>query len=289
MSTEQSINGDTTQYPPLPEQFGLLDIFVTLAENFKLLFLVPLVAGLLALGLGFVLPKTFESIAILNADQSTASLMTTATVLDPVAEELGLNKSGSIEEARRWLREKIKISVGRTDKSLTLTVSASTPQQAQTIAEAMLQKTYVQSRPKASELNRLKIQLKDAQVRIKNAEEASGTLLKRMESNGAGNSGMESARGYAELLNVAAAAQTQALTLETQIEGVNEAQLIQAPTLPEKASKPKKALLALSVTFAVELVLLMFIFLRQSLRNTANNELAKYKLTRIRRALKLFK
>lgn len=287
MSLEQSINADTASYPPQPEEISLLDIFVTLAENFKLLFFVPLLAGLLALGLSFALPKTFDSIAILNADPAISSLMTTATVLDPIAVELGLSKDESSEEARRWLRERIKVAVGRTDKLLTLTVSAPTPQQAQMIAEAVLQKTYVQSRPKANDLTRLETQLKDAQVRINNAEDAAGTLLKRMESNGAGNSGMESARGYAELLSVAAAAQTQVLTLEAQIEGVTTARLIQTPTLPQTASKPKKALLSISAALAVGLVLLLFVFVRQSLRTAVRDSDTAGKMARIRRALTL--
>lgn len=286
MSIEQSLNVDTAPNPPQPEEFGLLDIFVTLAENFKLLFFVPLLVGLLALALTFTLPKTFESVAILNADQAIASLMTTATVLDPVAAEMGLTKDESIEEARRWLREKIKVAVGRTDKLLTLTVSASSPQQAQSIAEAVLQKTYIQSRPKASELIRLQTQLKDTQVRIKNAEDAADTLLKRMDSNGA-SSGTESARGYAELLNVAAAAQTQRLTLEGRLEGLTEAQLVQNPTLPQKASKPKKALVGIGVTLATGIILLIFVFIRNDFRSTEVNAEAKEKIARIKRSFSM--
>ena len=286
MSIEQSLNVDTAPNPPQPEEFGLLDIFVTLAENFKLLFFVPLLVGLLALALTFTLPKTFESVAILNADQAIASLMTTATVLDPVAAEMGLTKDESIEEARRWLREKIKVAVGRTDKLLTLTVSASSPQQAQSIAEAVLQKTYIQSRPKASELIRLQTQLKDTQVRIKNAEDAADTLLKRMDSNGA-SSGTESARGYAELLNVAAAAQTQKIALEGRLEGLTDAQLIQNPTLPQKASKPKKALMGIGATLATGVVLLLFVFIRNGFRSAEINVEAKEKIARIRRSFSM--
>lgn len=286
MSLEQSINADTASYPPQPEEISLLDIFVTLAENFKLLFFVPLLAGLLALGLSFALPKTFDSIAILSADPAIASLMTTATVLDPVAAELGIAKDESIEEARRGLREKIKVAVGRTDKLLTLTVSAPSPQQAQAIAEAVLQKTYVQSRPKASELTRLRTQLKDTQIRIKNAEYAADTLLKRIESNGASN-GTESARGYAELLNVAAAAQTQKIELEGRLEGLTNAQLIQNPTLPQKASKPKKALMGIGATLATGVVLLLFVFIRNGFRNAEINVEAKEKITRIRRSFSM--
>ena len=133
---------EETQSPANPgtligqDEVGLLDILLTLAENAKLLIVGPLFVGLGALGIGYMLPQTFESIAVLQAEQATASLMTTAAVLDPVVTKLGLAKDASVEEARSGLRQSVKASVGRNDKLLTLTVSGSTPQQAQAKANA---------------------------------------------------------------------------------------------------------------------------------------------------------
>ena len=283
---EQPLQVNETIQPVQQEEIDLLDILVTLAENIKLLILGPLFVGICALGIAYIVPQTFESIAVLKAEQATASLMTTASVLDPVAADLGLTKVDSAEEARKLLREQIKVSVGRNDKLLTLTVSAPAPQQAQAIANAVLQQTYVQSRPKGSDLTRLEIQLKDAKARTKSAEDAAGALLKRMESNGAAGS-TEWARGYAELLNVAAAAQNQVAALQAQLEGLTDAQLIQAPTLPEKASKPKKGLIAIGATLAAGLALMLFVFVRQAVRGAAKDAGAASKMARIRRALAL--
>ena len=283
---EQPLQVNETIQPVQQEEIDLLDILVTLAENIKLLILGPLFVGICALGIAYIVPQTFESIAVLKAEQATASLMTTASVLDPVAADLGLTKVDSAEEARKLLREQIKVSVGRNDKLLTLTVSAPAPQQAQAIANAVLQQTYVQSRPKGSDLTRLEIQLKDAKARTKSAEDAAGALLKRMESNGAASS-TEWARGYAELLNVAAAAQNQVAALQAQLEGLTDAQLIQAPTLPQKASKPKKGLIAIGATLAAGLALMLFVFVRQAVRGAAKDAGAASKMARIRRALAL--
>lgn len=283
---EQPLQVNETIQPVQQEEIDLLDILVTLAENIKLLILGPLFVGICALGIAYIVPQTFESIAVLKAEQATASLMTTASVLDPVAADLGLTKVDSAEEARKLLREQIKVSVGRNDKLLTLTVSAPAPQQAQAIANAVLQQTYVQSRPKGSDLTRLETQLKDAKARTKSAEDAAGALLKRMESNGAASS-TEWARGYAELLNVAAAAQNQVAAVQTQLEGLTDAQLIQAPTLPQKASKPKKGLIAIGATMAAGLALMLFVFVRQAVRGAAKEAGAASKMARIRRALAL--
>ena len=280
---EQPLQVNETIQPVQQEEIDLLDILVTLAENIKLLILGPLFVGICALGIAYIVPQTFESIAVLKAEQATASLMTTAAVLNPVAAELGLTQEDSPEEARRRLREQIKVAVGRNDKLLTLTVSAPTPHQAQSIADALLRETYLQSRPKASELARLEVQLKGAEARIKNA---AGALLKRMELSGAAG-GAELARGYGELLTVAAAAQKQVAELQILLDGVTDAQLVQAPTLPQKASKPKKGLIAIGATLAAGLALMLFVFVRQAVRGAAKDADAASKLARIRRALAL--
>lgn len=270
------------------EQIGLLDLLVTLAENVKLLIIGPLAVGLCALGISFVVPQTFDSVAVLQAEQATASLITTAAVLDPVITTLGLTKEDTVEDARRTLREHIKVAVGRNDKLLTLTVSARTPQQAQATANAVLQQTYLQSSPKGSVRKRLEVQLIEAQGRLQNAENAAAGLLKRLDSPAANTAtGTELARGYADLLSAAGAAQNQVSALETQLEGLSEALLVQAPTLPQKASQPKKALLAIGATLATGLLLLLFVFMRQALRNTAADAQTAGKLARIRRSLGL--
>lgn len=268
---------------------GLLDLLVTLAENARLLIIGPLLAGLCALGLGFVLPPTYQSVAVLQAEQATASLMTTAAVLDPVAAGLGLDKEEGVEEARRTLRDDIRVTVGRNDKLLTLTVLGRTPEQAQATARALLEQTYLQSRPKGSVAKRLEVQLAEAQERLKNAENAAGSLLKRLETpaGSTSNGSYELARGYADLLTAAAAAQKQLAEFETQLEGMSDALLVQAPTLPQKASQPKKSLLAIGVLLGTGLLLLLFIFVRQALRTTVADADAATKLARIRRALGL--
>ena len=267
-------------------EVGLLDVLVTLAENVKLLVTGSLLAGLCALGIGFMLPQTYQSVAVLQAEQPTASLMVTAVVLDPVIEALGLAKDETLEAARIKLRERIKAAIGRNDKLMTLTVSGPTPQQAQDTASALIYQTYQQSRPKGSVRTRLEAQLAEARLRLKNAQGAATSLLKQLEKSGAGTGG-EVARGYADLLGATGTAQGQISKLETELEGLTDAQLVQFPTLPQKASQPKKGLIAIGATLAAGLALLLFIFTRQALRNTTGNEKSSAKLLRIRKSLGL--
>lgn len=273
--------------PAAIEELGLLDMLVVLAENLRLIIVFPLAVGILSLGISYFLPQKFQSVAVLQADQGTASLMTTAPVLDPVIRELGLDKQDTFEESRFELRDHIKAVVGRTDKLLTLTVSARTSSQAQAIANALIQKTFEESRPKANVLMRLQIQLNEARARLKNAQDASVGVLKRLESSGSTATGVELAKGYADLLGATGAAQSQVSVLEAQIEGLSAAQVVQLPTLPERATQPRKGLIAIGTTLAAGLVMLLFVFLRHAFRKSIISENTSAKLMRIRKSVGL--
>ena len=269
-------------------EVGLLDLLVTFAENVRLLVVGPLVVGLCALIVSFLLPQTFQSVAVLQADQTTASLMATTSVLDPVIASLGLAKDDTVEEARTKLRERIKANVGRVDKLLTLTVTDRTALQAQAIAKALLQQTYQESRPKGSARVRIGVQLEEARVRLKNAQDASAGVLKRLESNSSGVAvGVELARGYAELLGATGTAQGQVSLLEAQLEGLTDAQLVQAPTVAQKPSQPKKGLIAIGATLATGLALLLFVFMRQAFLNITPSETTSAKVLRIRNSFRM--
>ena len=272
-------------------QGSFLDVLVTVTENVRLIVVGALAAGLLALGISFVLPETFQSESVLQAEQSTASLMLTAAVLDPVIASFGLASDTTLENARINLRKKIKTTIGRTDKLLTITVSARSAQQAQAIATALIQRTFQEGRPKGSLRLRLETQLDEARIRFRNAQNVGDSLRQRLESNGKlgtnSISNSEMARGYAELLGATSAAQSQIVLLESQLEGLSDAQVVQPPTLAQQPSEPKKGLIAVGTTLIAGLVLLVFVFMRHILRKTAFNETDSAKLLRVRKALRL--
>ncbi len=88
-STKISTEINNTSENSMLEKFTLLDILLVIAENLRMLVFGPLIAGLIAFLCVTLLPKTYVSTAILKAEQVTASLMNSASVLDPVASNLG--------------------------------------------------------------------------------------------------------------------------------------------------------------------------------------------------------
>jgi capsular polysaccharide biosynthesis protein len=268
------------QTPNFPEystedEISLLDILQVVADNLRLLVIGPFLAGLLALAGASFWPKTYESTAILRADQTTASVMLSAAVLDPIARNMGYATTMSTDEARVKLAQQIKASINAKDKLLTLTVQANSPQVAQALAQAVLQQTYSQSQPRDSEKLRLQKQLVQAQAREKEATQTAQLLARKLdEAGGAGAS--EVAQGYAQMIGVVKDSQNIQAEIEQKLQGLDASALVQDPTLPTKHVTPKLNLICIMTALTTGFALLLFVFIRQALRKASqDNEYAQ--------------
>jgi capsular polysaccharide biosynthesis protein len=260
---------DISHYPE-EDEISLLDLLQTLVENLRLLVIGPLVVGVLALGGASFWPKTYESTAVLKADQTTASIIQSATVVDPIAVSLGYTTEMSVDEAHLKLKEQIKVSVNAKDKLLTLTAQASTPQAAQALTQAILTQTYLQIRPRGSEKLRLEKQLAQAQSREQQGREAADRLTIKLDK-ASGEQSLSVAQGYAQLMGVVKEAQNTQIELERQLQGLDASVLVQEATLPSKHVAPKRSLTAVIATLATGFALLLFVFVRQAVRNAGQN------------------
>jgi uncharacterized protein involved in exopolysaccharide biosynthesis len=274
-----------TDIPQFPEEddISLLDLLQTMAENLRLLVIGPIVVGLLALAGASLWPKTYESTAILKAEQVTASLMLSAAVLDPIAANLGYTPKLNQDEARDKLKSEIKASFNAKDKLLTLTTQADTPQAAQALAKAVLQQTYAQSQPRDSEKLRLQKQMAQAQAREKEATQTAQLLGRKMDG-GATAGASEVAQGYAQMVGVVKESQAAQLDIERQLQGLDDSALLQEATLPTKHTAPKRGLVTIMATLAAGFALLLFVFIRQALRNASQDAESAQKISAIQAA-----
>jgi LPS O-antigen subunit length determinant protein (WzzB/FepE family) len=276
-----------TETPQLPEdnEISLLDLLQTIAENLRLLVIGPIVVGLLALAGASLWPKTYESTAILKAEQVTASLMLSAAVLDPIAANLGYTHKLNQDEARDKLKSEIKASFNAKDKLLTLTTQGDTPQAAQALAKAVLQQTYAQSQPRDSEKLRLQKQLAQAQAREKEANQTAVLLAGKMEKSG-GEVSFQVAQGYAQMIGVVKESQATQLDIERQLQGLDDSALLQEATLPTKHTAPKRGIIAIMSVLAAGFALLLFVFIRQALRSASQNEESAQKINTLQASLR---
>jgi uncharacterized protein involved in exopolysaccharide biosynthesis len=267
----------TPNFPEYPteDEISLLDILQVVVDNLRLLVIGPMLAGLLALAVAWVWPKTYESTAILKADQTTASVMLSAAVLDPIARNMGYATTMSTDEARMKLARQVKASINAKDKLLTLTTQADTPQAAQALAQAVLQQTFTQSQPRDSEKLRLEKQLAQAKAREAEAMQAMQLLVKKLDA-ASGNGAPDLAQGYAQMMGVVKESQAAQFDIERQLQSLDTSALVQQPILPTKPVAPKMWLVAVLVTLASGFLLLIFVFSRQTIHNVSkNSDLAK--------------
>jgi len=270
MNTDPSPNA-----PADDDEISLLDLALTVAENLRLLIIGPIAAGLVALGVSSFLPKTFESVAILNfADQpeKVASLTTSAAVLDPVAEQLGLTKSATKDAARAVLLGRISMAVGSKDGLLTLTTKGKSGEAAQALANAVLAQLFVAVAPKGQDVIDLEKSLALARSLYANNQlviERSSALMGAAKSENAVNAGLQ---GYAALIAVQQSLAIQIANHERSLRGLSDANLNQPPILPTQHVAPKRSLISVLAALATGFALLLFVFIRKALANAAVGE-----------------
>ena len=272
---------------PAEDEISLLDLLQTIVNNLRLLVIGPILTGLLALVGAAYWPKTYESTAILKAEQSHATQMLAASVLDPIAAKLGYTAQLQTDEARAKIKNQVKASFNAKDKLLTLTTQANTPQAAQTLAKEVLVQTYLQSQPRDNEKLRLQKQLAQAQEREKEANltaQLFKTKLSLAGTTAGSTAASEVAQGYAQMIAVVKESQISQLDTEKLLQGLDASALVQEATLATRQINPRRGLVATITTLATGFALLLFVFVRQALRNASQNDESAEKIKAIKSA-----
>lgn len=259
------------------EPFTLIDLLLVIVENLRLLVIGPVVVGLIVFLITSIWPKTYESTAILKAEQITASIIDSAAVLDPIAKSLGYTPAMPLEDARLKLKEQIQGRFSPKDKLITVTTKAHTPQASQALNLSVLQQVFAQSKPRDSEKARLEKQLEQAKAREKEASQSAQLMGKKLENTG--NPGAsEVAQGYAQMLRVVQESQATQSSIEQLLNGLDASALVQEATLPTKHSEPKRGLSTVLAVQAAGFLLLIWVFVRNSIRNSKRNIHSSQKL-----------
>lgn len=272
------------------KEVSLLDLLAVVAENLKLLILGTVVVGLLALGIGYALPQSFTSRAILAWPTSTptqaAAIMVSPLVLNPVIESLNLSGGRPIQVARTELAKQIKAAAGK-DGLLRLDVTANMPLEAQAIANAVIDTWLKTTVPGEQDRADLEKRLAYAQIALESVRRLLGLLttaegsvyLHQPITRGeAGTSivgvGELQARYFAEVLDVSRT-----------LRGLSRDVVKQLPTLPTEPAAPEKSLIAVLAAFGSGFALLLWVFMRQAWKNAAQDPEAAEKQARLRAAM----
>lgn len=279
-------------------EVSLLDLLLVVAENIKLLVLGPLVIGLIALAIAFVIPQSFVSQAILALPTATAAdiattptqaaaMMVSPLVLDPIIENFKLDEGKPIQSARDEFVKRVKAVVGK-DGLLRLEVTDHSAAQAQLLANAVIDGWLKSTVPGPQERADLQKRLEVAQSGLKTVT----ALLNRLSVDGVVSLGKPLTRGEAGT-SLVAVGELQAryladvLAIPRTLQGLSRDVVKQPPTLPTEAVAPKKSLIAVLAALGSGFALLLFVVMRQAWQYAATDPESARKQRKLRQALGL--
>jgi uncharacterized protein involved in exopolysaccharide biosynthesis len=283
------------------DEISLLDLATVIVENLKLLILGPLAAGVLALGISFLITPTFTAkTTVIPPGQSNSggaaallgqlgglgalaggaagiktptdqylAYLESNTLRDELIEKFKLRERYEAkyqQDARLTLKKNVKATADKKSGLITIEVSDKDPKFAADMANA-----YVQA------LSHLigELALKEAKVKRE--------LLEKQITEATQKSYQSPFVREAVIQSLIREYET--ARLDERKENPFLAQ-VDVAEVPELKAKPKKALIAVVTTLAVGFLLLLFVFIRSAFRNAEQDPESKEKLSILK---KLFK
>lgn len=268
-----------------PGDVDLLDVFVTIAESWRLLVLVPLAVGAItAIGVMSTKPE-YVSRAVADIDWRADTIKQHSTLI-PVIQKTGILSTFGPEMDAAVSRVSRRIEVDKVSNGVT-SVSAKfhSPQMAKDVAGAILAELQLQSQPKGSEREDLEAELNSVTEAIKTLRNSAHALQASSEGTATEQEGR--ARALAILLNEAVTKEKRVREIEKEIRAIGAENVILPPTLPDKAEPKHVAAFSVIASVASGLFLLAVIFIRDSMRRVEATPSGAEKIKRLRAALKL--
>jgi hypothetical protein len=286
-----------TETPQLQQtdEISLLDLLQTIVENLRLLVIGPIVVGFLALAGASLWPATYESsftvstqknmvvdkviVKLIEPPQMSALAVATQT-LNVAAKKL--QAAGQAELGKSLLAGAASSNIPRNTSMVNVKVKAATAQAAHDMAQALLLATLQASRPQGDVLVELEQNLKKDQAALDNVRQLEQRMSSNIQQNVIPSADMM--RSYVALLPVITTAESRVDQHRARLEGLTQAEVIAQPQVPSRATKPSKGLVALLATLATGFTLLLFIFIRQAMRNVSQDAESAQKLSAIHSA-----
>ncbi|WP_421952733.1 Wzz/FepE/Etk N-terminal domain-containing protein [Pelagibacterium sp.] len=276
------------------DEISLLDIAVVIAENWLVLVIAPLLAGLIAYGiLSVTTPRVYDSEALVQMNSTDAALLRSARVLNPAI----LNSTyldgyaGSLSRARQQLVDNVLEVGAEGDTGLyRIRTSFDSPEEARDLLQRIINSLIANSTPTTTEAELLDIRLQQARTAIVELEESLGRLnrlTEELENGTALNSATlgELGQSIVTLVDNIERRHAEVFQLQESLQGsISSQHVVQEPTLPDSPRSRGLLMRAILIILGVGFVTLIAVFIREGLRSASRNAGQADKINRIRRA-----
>lgn len=265
-------------------EISILDILVVLAENVRAIIFIPLVVGLITLGVSFLIPPTYQSVSLLSLGENAVTGMKTQEVMKKVLQQTDWIKASTHQKALEKMGKKINIIFDRSG-IVKITTEGPTAQQAEMLNSQLIEIYKNYSRPKGNTLELIKQNILIGNENLIKLEEASKKIGGNLVTVNPGTEGDNVARAYVTISSGIISQKINLLTLRQSLEGFGFEVMVQSPTLQEDPIKPNKAKITLFATLASGFLTIIFVLIRAAFRNLNGDNETSEKIRRIRNAI----
>lgn len=280
------------------EEFDMLDILVTVAENIKLLVMGPLLVGLLVFCVVSVWPATYESSFILQAQKrlgkgkDIVDLFTPAQVSQLATSNIvfadaakTLQDAGKGEWSTLLRPSSVSAQVLRSTTYVQVTVKAQDPLAANAVAQALLQASLARSKPQGATMQDIQVILEKDKNALANArllESRFSVAINTIE-----RADPVLTQAYIALLDTIPNLVQSLSDTNTRLNGLTLDDVVAQPVVPTVSSSPNRTHLTTMSFLASCFVLLVWVFVRQAFHGVSISASSASKIERIRKALAL--
>lgn len=266
------------------DEISFLDLLLVVVQNLRLLLITPLVVGSAALGVASVLPTTYESSAVQMGDTQLVTMYNSAQVRDAVIAELKYARTGEdLDSARERLAEDLKVGFNNKDKTVGITARAPKPEAAQRMANVAVAQANMLNRSRVDDVARLRAQFDLATKREFDYSSGLDRIAQQIEKAQPGATG-NLLSVQVQRLDASRDAQISLSSLADALAKAQRFDLLQQPTLPTKPVPHKRTMVGAIAALVTGFLLLIFVFIRQTLRNAESNPESAQKLAQLRTA-----
>lgn len=296
---------NTTQAPDANDEIDLLDLLVTVAENIKLLILGPLLVGLVAWFWQPPSATSYQSRFSIEASRLIESATTSEIRLSPgqasqqVVKPLSrlVTSQSTLTLAAQLLKDQnlhalatalqpraISINIERNSSLIQVSVRADTAEHAQIMAHNLWSAIQQTSQPQGMIATQLQQALAQYRADLENTSRVEALINQRILEDATVDA--QTLNAYALMLSQNTQLTQGIIQTELKLSGLLDSDLLTHPILGVSVNTSRKERLTTIVAvLATGFALLLFVFMRQALRNAGSQPESAAKLARIRRAL----
>lgn len=267
---------------------GLLDLVVIVAESWRLLIFVPLLVAIITAGILLLLPREYESRALLRLGPA-APLLLSQSVLAPVIERLGLREelAPDLDESIEALADRMWAGPFRDSDLTSVRLRWEDPKQAQVILSEVIKETFQQARPRDGERADLEENLADINAALEQLQEFQQKLSSPAAPVDGGTEAEDYTRAYVLVVTDILNKKLQTTRIERELEGLGAENIIHPPHLPDAPVPGGRAPLVILAAILTGFALLCWVVARASYKAARQNPVTAEKLERIKRAFRL--